>query len=269
VDSLAHMAPLVAGERERLAEEIAGAGFAIEAILRRAAQSLGVLTQELGVALGPQLDDIVLERLELVRVTHERVLVVLSLQGGTLRTVFVEARAPIADDALAHVAVVLNERLAGLRLGTIRSSVSERLRDTPAGGPGAGELLNIFVQEGDQLFDVPLAGGENLLLGQASVLAEQPEFASNENLRRLMELTETRQQLAEMLRRRAAISGLSITIGNEHGDPRLERFTLVTSEYRVGRLTGLIGVIGPTRMPYDKVIAMVHHTSQLLTELLD
>jgi heat-inducible transcriptional repressor len=269
VDSLVGLPALSVAERERLLGEIAGAGSAIEAILRRAAQSLGVLTQELGVALGPKLDQIVLERLELVRVSSERVLVVLTLHGGALRTLFVEARAPIADAALAEVAVVLNERLAGLRLGELRVGVQERLRDSMPTGPGAAELLNIFVQEGEQLFDVSLAGDTDVVLGQASVLAEQPEFASGDSLRRLMQLTETRAHLADILRRRSLSPGLSITIGNEHGDPRLDQFTLVTSEYRVGRLTGVIGVIGPTRMPYDKVIAMVHHTSQLLTELLD
>ena len=55
----------------------------------------------------------------------------------------------------------------------------------------------------------------------------------------------------------------------EHEDPRFEDFTVVTAEYRVGSLAGVIGVIGPTRMPYDKVISLVSHTSQLLSDLLE
>ena len=54
----------------------------------------------------------------------------------------------------------------------------------------------------------------------------------------------------------------------EHDDPRLEEFTVVTAEYNVGSLTGVIGVIGPTRMPYEKVISLVSHTSRLLNDLL-
>jgi heat-inducible transcriptional repressor len=88
-------------------------------------------------------------------------------------------------------------------------------------------------------------------------------------MRRLLELTETRQDLADLLRKRSATPGLSITIGNEHDDPRLENFTVVTAEYHAGALAGVIGVIGPTRMPYDKVISLVSHTSRLVTELLD
>ncbi len=62
--------------------------------------------------------------------------------------------------------------------------------------------------------------------------------------------------------------GVTITIGAENTDPRLEHFTVVTGEYRTGALTGVIGVIGPTRMPYEKVIALVRHTSQLVTDFL-
>jgi transcriptional regulator of heat shock response len=58
-----------------------------------------------------------------------------------------------------------------------------------------------------------------------------------------------------------------ITIGGEHGEPKLSTLTLVTSEYRIGNLSGVLGVIGPTRMPYAKVAAIVEYTSNLMTEL--
>jgi heat-inducible transcriptional repressor len=264
-----HVAPIANSDRDLLAEQLAsGGGSTIEAILRRAAQSLSVLTQELGMAVGPRLDRIVLQRLELVRLSSERLVLVLSLQGGAVRTIFVEISEQIADNALAEVSVVLNERLAGLTLSEIRSSLSSRLRDANA-VPGGRELLNIFVQEGDSIFDDPLKRDESLVLGQASVLAEQPEFASSDKMRRLLALTESNEHLTELLRRRHVNPGVSITIGNEHGDPRFENFTIVTSEYRAGSLTGVIGVIGPTRMPYEKVIAVVTHASRLVSDLLD
>ena len=81
-------------------------------------------------------------------------------------------------------------------------------------------------------------------------------------------MTETRDQLAALLRERSAKPGISITIGNEHADPRLGNLTVVTAEYHAGSLVGVIGVIGPTRMPYEKVISLVSHTSRLVTELL-
>lgn len=268
VDGLMRLEPLAFRERERLAEQIGERGSAIETILRRAAQSLGVLTQELGVALGPRLDQTLLQRLELVRMSSERLILVLTLRGGAVRTIFIEIAGEIADDAIAEVQQVLNERLAGLSLAEIRATLGSRLRDATAAG-GATELLNIFVQEGEQLFDVSApADEETVLLGQASLLADKPEFASGERMKQLITLTETRTQLAALLRDRASTPGLSITIGNEHGSELLGGLTVVTAEYKAGSLAGVIGVIGPTRMPYEKVIALVTHTSSLVTDLL-
>jgi heat-inducible transcriptional repressor len=271
VESLLGMPPVRTAESERLLEELASSGASpIEAILRRAAQTLGVLTQELGVALGPRLDRSVLKRLELVRVSSERLLMVLTLEIGVVRTVFVEVPADIADHALGAVSAVLNDRLAGLTLGEIRKSLTGRLRDT-ATDPAAAELLNIFLQEGEQLFDaaLPMSDGADVVLGAASVLAEQPEFSAADRMRRLLALTDTPRALGEAIRKRANAPGISITIGAEHDDPRLEEFTVVTAEYHAGNLAGVIGVIGPTRMPYDKVISLVGHTSRLLSDLLD
>jgi heat-inducible transcriptional repressor len=262
---------IVVAERERLREDLSASHSTIETILRRAAQSLGVLTQELGVALGPRLDAAVLRQLELVRVGGDRLLLVLTLDAGLVRTVFVEVRGTLADVAVLEVTRVLNERLAGHTLRELRTSVAERLRDSQT-VPEAEELLNIFVQEGEQILDaaVPMVGG-GVIVGQASVLAEQPEFSGANNLRRLLTLTEEPNRLADALRRKHSgdkRAGVSITIGGEHGDPRLDQFTVVTAEYHAGALAGVIGVIGPTRMPYEKVIALVQHTSRLLSDLL-
>ena len=196
-------------------------------------------------------------------------MLVLSLEGGAVRTIFIEVSAEIGDDALAEVQAVLNERLGGLRLVDVRATLGARMRDV-TGKPGSRDLLNIFLQEGDQLFDLPASSdADAVVLGQASVLADQPEFSDADRMRRLIELTDTRTHLAQLLRARRAPAGVQISIGTEHGDSLPGGLTLVTAGYSAGSLTGVIGVIGPTRMPYEKVIALVTHTSSLVTDLLD
>ncbi|MFI5245400.1 MAG: heat-inducible transcriptional repressor HrcA [Gemmatimonadales bacterium] len=270
VDELLQVRPLQTVERFQLAQEISAGGSAIESILRRAAQSLGVLTQELGVALGPRMEEAILAKLELVRLTSEKLILVLSLRGGAVRTIFIEVPGEIADEALLEVQVMLNERLSGLSLGEIRASLGARLRDAAtATSAGSSELLNIFLQEGDALFDVPAQDdAQSVVLGQASLLADQPEFATGDRMRRLIELTETRAELATLLRARSAAGGISISIGSEHGSALPGGLTVVTAEYHAGSLSGVIGVIGPTRMSYEKVIALVTHTSSWITDLL-
>src|SRR5947199_190919 len=191
VDSLMRLPPVSPSDSDQIREELTGERTAVDRILERAAQVLGVLTKELGVAVGPSLDDALLERLELLQVSSERLLLVLSLKSGVVRTIFVEVPSHMAPAAVRHVAVVLNERLGGLTLREIRGTLSDRLRDATSDS-GAHELLNIFIQEADELFDVPANG--------------------------------------------AAAAG---------------------------------GVLGPTRMAYDKIVALVDHTSRLVGELLE
>ena len=268
VDSLMHLSQVSPSEANQIREELAERS-AVDQILERAAQVLGVLTKELGVAVGPSLDESLLERVELLQAGSDRLLLVLTLKSGIVRSIFVEVPAAMAPEAVVQVALVLNERLAGLTLREIRATLSDRLRDA-APDAHSNDLLNIFIQEADDLFDVPpggSAGGGGVVLGSAQLLAGQPEFATKERLQGLMEVTERRDLLREALARRMG-QGLTITIGSEHQDATLAPFTLVTASYQLGPLTGVIGVMGPTRMPYDKIVALVDHTSRLVGELL-
>jgi heat-inducible transcriptional repressor len=266
VDGLIQLAPPSAEAALRLSAEVRGARSTLEEILHRAAQVLGVLTQELGVAVAPALDELVLERLELLPVAAERLLLVFNLRSGVVRTIFVQVPSNLPPDSVHQVAQVLNERLAGLTLQQIRQTLVERIRDAnPA--PGGRELLNIFIAERDDIFDL---SGEatTVVLSSAQMLADQPEFSSNLGMRGLLELTERRDLLRRALEARRE-AGLSITIGGENRDPRLSTFTLVTSSYQAGDLRGVIGVMGPTRMPYEKIIGLVEHTSRLVEDLLE
>ena len=268
VDFLMRPPAVAPAQAEHIRGELQGQRAAVEAILSRAAQVLGVLTNELGVAASPTIDEAVLERLDLLQVSTERLLLVLALRSGVVRTIFVEVPAELAADAVQKVTVVLNERLAGLTLKEIRATLADRLRDAGPPEAGSSELLNIFVQEAEELFDVPVAQSGPVHLGSTQALAGQPEFATRAQLQGLLDVTERRDLLRDALTARGG-EGLTITIGQEHADARLSTFTLVTSTYRFGPLSGVIGVMGPTRMPYDKIAALVNHTSRLVGELLE
>jgi len=265
VDAIMRLAPPSDEARNHLQAELAMSRSAVEEVLRRAAQVLGVLTQEMGVAVAPALDELVLERLELVQVSSERLLLVFNLRSGVVRTIFVEIPGLVPPAALQEITRMLNERLAGHTLREIRLTLPERLRDA---GPDVGrDLLNIFIAQREEIFD--LSDTPNaVMLGSAQLLAEQPEFASNARMRELLSLTEGRDLLRDALEARRR-RGLTVTIGGENADPILGGFTLVTSSYQIGDLRGVIGVMGPTRMPYDKIIGLVEHTSRLVEGLLE
>jgi heat-inducible transcriptional repressor len=265
VNEIMRLAPL-SHEAHHTLQAGLGSRSAVEELLRRAAQVLGVLTQELGVAVAPALEEMVLERLELVPVSAERLLLVFNLRSGVVRTIFVEVPGRVGAEAVQDVSRILNERLAGHTLQQIRSTLTERLRDV-GGAQGGRELLNIFIAEAEEIFDLADDQG-SVVLGSAQMLADQPEFASNARMRELLRLTEGRDLLKRALASRRQ-NGVSITIGAENPDARLSDFTLVTASYEAGALRGVIGVMGPTRMPYDKIIGLVEHTSRLVEDLLE
>src|SRR5699024_4061351 len=116
-----------------------------------------------------------------------------------------------------------------------RETLPDRLRDTSFGDDASSrQLLNIFLQSADDLFEWNESTGEDVHLGRASVLADQPGFASGHDLKSLIELTERRDLLSAVLTGREHDAPLMITIGTEHQLPELSTFTLVTAEYRVG-----------------------------------
>lgn len=269
VDALMKPIRLSEAEKRRLVEELGELAppTALERLLRRSAQALGLLSGELGLAVNPRLDDAVLEKLELLSVTAEKILLVLTLGSGSIRTIYIDLPGTMPSDTLLAVGMILNERLAGQTLGEIRKTLADRLRDIGE-DPAVSDLLNIFVQSGDDLFRVGDAADDQIHLGRTSVLAAQPEFAGGKELKSLIELTEKRDLLVSLLSDRSQSTPLEITIGGEHKHPELSGFTLVTSEYRSGELKGVIGVIGPTRMPYEKVVSIVETASLLVSQIL-
>lgn len=268
VDKLVQPTGLTDAERMSLAHELEARSSEVERLVRQATRALSVMSAELGMAMAPRLDDAVLDTLELIKVSAEKVLMVATLRKGLIRTVYFDLPSEVPKETVVMLTVILNERLAGLTLAEIRRSLPDRLRDSAPGAGAAEELMNIFIQSGAELFDWSNLQSGEIHLGQTSILAAQPEFTTGERLKNLLELTEQRDFLATVLGQRDHGGGLKITIGAENNSEELVDFTLVTSEYRVGGLKGVIGVIGPTRMPYEKVIAIVDYTSRLVSQML-
>lgn len=264
VDTLMRPDRLTSEETRRIEAALdPGRASAEERILARAVKALSVVTQELGVGLAPRMEEGVLEKIDLVGVSRDRILIVLAVRSGPVRTIFVEGEWADSDDALGSVAGFLNERLAGQTLREIRETYRDRLADGPA---EHADLVNIFLEQAEGLFSARAPAGEDVLLGPTAGLAAQPEFADREHLRTLLQLTEQRDVLAEALRDRRA-DGIVISIGGEHAIPPLVDFSMVTAEYEMGSVHGTIGVIGPTRMPYDRMVSLVEYTARLLSTL--
>lgn len=267
VDRIMQPDMLTPSEQAHIDDELRAGDSTVERVVRNATRALGVLVSGLGIGSVPPLEDARLQKIDLVAVSAQKVLMVVTVLSGMARTVYVDLPGAAPENMLAELARVLNERLAGLSFKEIRGSFGERLRDAVE-DRAMQDALNIFIQSGDEVFGSAAGNPGDVLLGRTSPIAAQPEFASSERLKDLIELTERKEMLAAILGDRATTSGPCVTIGAEHG-PELAGFTLVTSGYRLGSLHGMVGVIGPTRMSYEKVVAIVDYTSSLVTRMLE
>ncbi len=267
VDGLMRRGRIPVRERAKIEREFENVEVAgLEDLVGKAARVLSVLTGELGLAVGPMLASATLERLELVPVATDKVLLVLTLESGVVRTVYVDVTSSVPRATLESVSAALNERLAGGTISDIQGTLRDRLGDLHFDDRQAEEMTNIFVHSGPDIFEWARQDRE-VHLGSTVALAEQPEFTTSDRLRELIQLTERRELLASVLGERRGSDGPYVTIGAEHGQPEFEDLTIVTANYSVGNLQGTVGVIGPTRMPYDKVVSIVDWTSGLLTRL--
>lgn len=267
VDALMRWGSIRKRDRAKIERELGDADAGgVEDLMGKAARVLSLLTGELGLAVGPTLATATLERLELVPLSSEKVLLVFTIESGVVRTVYVDVTARVPRPTLQAVSQALNERLAGSAISEIQATLRERLGDLSFHNRGAQELMNIFVHSGPDIFEWARRERE-IHLGSAAALTEQPEFTTSQRLRELLLLTERRELLASVLGDRGSSDGPHVTIGAEHGQPELDDLTIVTANYAVGSLQGTVGVIGPTRMPYDKVVSIVDWTSDLLTRL--
>ncbi len=261
VDYLVKPEILSEPEKQMIRDGLLRDGRGIGEILGQTCKILGDITQQLGVSIAPRFEEGILQRLELIPITDERIMVVVVVKSGLARSVIIEIETSIAERSLREVEVLLNERLSGLTLGEIRKTISQRLSDVS----GEGKLIKMVVDSRDKIWhdhradDVHISGADNLI--------RQPEFTDPGRIQDLVKILGDSGVISEFLEQ-APEEGLFITIGRESKFHKILDCSLVSSTYKVGKITGTIGVIGPTRMPYSKLVSIVNYTARTISEAL-
>lgn len=249
-------------EKQIIDETLSSSG-GIDTILEQTSRVLAELSNQLGIGIAPKVDDSVLSRIELIPMAESKVLVVLAFRSGLARTILVEVDASIRYGQLQEISTVLNEKLTGLSLGHIRTSIRERL----AGSDGNPRLLRLFIDEESGIWRN--LGGDILHIGGTENIVAKPEFANREKLQDFMKMLETRTDLIGAIRNAGSEeSGIIITIGAENRARAIQSCSVVSATYKAGSTTGTIGVIGPTRMPYGKLKSLVLYAARQLSRVL-
>jgi heat-inducible transcriptional repressor len=263
VDTMIEPEELTNSEERQIKSEILVDYAAVENLLEQTSRVLGLISNQLGVTIAPRFDQGILTRINLIPVAEKKILVVLAVKHGLTRTVLLEAESNLKTETLEKTASILNERLCGLTLGEIKGSMEERLTEASNADP---KLIRIFLESSESLLNFPET--EKVHLGGTTNIVDQPEFKDREKLRSLIELIEEKRLLAELVSAKGIKNGITITIGKEMERGEMDSCSLVTSSYKAGKVAGTIGVIGPTRMRYAKLVSLVDYTAKLLSDIL-
>ncbi len=264
VDSLLRPEVLSVAEQDQIKTELlAEAGTAFDEILEQTSKVLANVSLQLGVTIAPGFEKGVLSRIELVPVADRTILVILAIKSGLVRTILLEVDSDIKPTLVEETQKVLNERLSGLTLGEIKESKQERLKEVSSGD---SKLLRLFLDSTDDI--LATIETEQIHLGGTSHILNQPEFKDVEKLRCLIEVLEEKKLLLELISAKGIKEGITISIGKELKKDGIQSCSLVTSTYQAGDIKGTVGIIGPTRMRYSKLISIVDYTAKLLSEVL-
>ena len=265
VDTLMQYSTLSPEERKAILLQVDPDAQDIQEILKQTSHVLGQLSDELGIVLAPKFYRGALEKLELVELSSDNLLVVIHIKSGIIKTVVIEVTHQIPRDRMDDVARILNERLAGLTLKEVKQTIDKRLRDIQEDGD---EIIDILVDKADMVFnfadrvDVHISGAKNIL--------RQPEMQDPEKITRFMDLVEQNELLLHIFDDTDEWEDeLNITIGSEHKRAEISEYSVVASTYRYGELRGTLAILGPTRMPYHKVASLVQLTADIISDKLD
>jgi len=263
VDRLLTVQPLDADMVSRFHEELA-ASQNLEEVIDSASSLLSEVTRLAGLVMLPRRERMVLRHIEFLHLSERKILVILVINDQEVQNRIITTQRDFSPAELQQVANYLNAEFAGRELESIRSGIIESMQQSR---DDMQALMQTAVDMADQVVrssregDCVIAGGTNLM--------NYAEMADVDKLRELFKAFERKLDILHILDQSIEAEGLHIFIGEESGYSALGDCSLVTTPYQVdGDVIGVLGVIGPTRMAYDRVIPVVDMTAKILGSLL-
>ena len=269
VDALMQVGDITEQERRAIEAQVAAAGSSksVEAVLTEASSLLSGLTRAAGVVLTTKANAR-LKHIEFVRLEPQRALAVLVAEDGQVENRVVNVPAGLPTSALTEASNFLNARIRGRTLSEAKGDLDRALE---AGKAELDQLTQKIISAGLASW----SGGESeerqlIVRGHANLLEDLKALEDLERVRLLFDDLETKRGVADLLGRAEQADGVRIFIGSENNLFSLSGSSTIIAPYRdaAGRIVGVIGVIGPTRLNYARVIPMVDYTAKVVSRLL-
>lgn len=262
VDTLLTIKPLQNKEIQLIKHELSSADP--QELINSAADMLSQLSQFAGVVMIPKRKTITFKHLEFLPLSEKRILVIIVTTDGNVQNRIIMADKPYSASDLTQATNYFNHHFAGCTFDEVHQKLHEELRQMQS---DINRLMAAALEMSDKANDtnkesVVIAGERNLL--------QADDLSSNvASLHKLFELFERRTQLMQLLDSSKKATGIQIFIGGESHYLPLDECSMVTAPYQAdGQIVGTLGVIGPTRMAYERVIPIVDITAKLLSNAL-
>ncbi|MDY6980741.1 MAG: heat-inducible transcriptional repressor HrcA [Pseudomonadota bacterium] len=263
VDNLLTVRPLRGNIVERFRDELHRLDDP-EELIDRASNLLSSMTRMAGLVMLPRAGSVQLKHIEFLPLSGDRVLVILVINDQQVQNRIIHTDRPYTQSELQQAANYLNSEFAGRELDSIRARVlqhMEEIRDDMK------QIMQLAVQLADEVVQTSQTA-DYVVHGETNLMS-YAEMADMERLRQLFEALKTKQDILHILDKSIHAEGMQIFIGEESGYDAFGECSVVTSPYKVqDEVVGVLGVIGPTRMAYDRVIPVVDVTAKLLGSLL-
>jgi heat-inducible transcriptional repressor len=261
VDSLLTIQPLGETEVSQLEDQLHPDDP--QKLVASASHLLSELTQFAGVVMTPKRRSAAFRHVEFMRLSEKRVLLIIVSIDGDVQNRIIITDKSFTPAQLTEAANYLNANYAGREFEAVRDAVTNELHQLHV---DISQLMQAVVETGD---DAQREGDSIVLSGERKLLNVHELSSNMASLRKLFDAFEQKSSLMQLLEISAQAQGVKIFIGGESGLTPLDEFSVVTAPYEVdGKVVGTVGVVGPTRMAYERVIPIVDITAKLLSSAL-
>jgi heat-inducible transcriptional repressor len=252
------------GQKEWIENMIPAEGD-FEKILLLTTGLLSSLSHHIALAVSPKVDRMILQNIDFIRVSDQRVLAITITKGGVVSNKVIEMEEPMTQHELSGISNYLKSEFCGQTLPSIRAQIIAMMKQEQS-------QYDTLVKKAVLLSRktlVPDSESEQLFINGASQIVNYPEFSDMSRTRELLEALEEKSKILKLLTECIEGEGTHVLIGSENKDPELQSLTLISSPYKYGNQSvGTVGILGPTRMEYGRVIPLVDHIAKVVSNIL-
>lgn len=266
IDGLMEVGALSKEERAAIKSECGVKGISPDDMINKASGLLANLSSCASLVIAPKLDHPI-KQVQFVSLNPQQILVILLMKNGMVENRIMEVSTPLPESALIAASNYLNAKLAG---NTISQAQEHILQDIASNQSQLDQITQNLVQKGLAL-PQSISDGHIIVRGQSNLLEDVKAIADLERARTLLSYLEEQENMLKLLDTVSGAEGVQIFIGTENQIFNQSGWSVILSPYKNAeeKIIGAIGVVGPTRLDYDRIIPMVDYTSKVITKLVD